>query len=73
MKIFLFFVSLALQLFGAGLFVISIVMNFELLMGPQMDALTIPIILHLIGINLIEIAGLVAYVTQENSKKASRG
>ena len=43
-------------------------MNFELLIGPQMDALTIPIILHLIGINLIEIAGLVAYVTQEKSK-----
>ena len=64
----LFLVSFALQLFGAGLFVISIVMNFELLMGPQMDALTLPIILHLIGINLIEIAGLVAYVTQEKSK-----
>jgi len=64
----LFLVSLALQLFGAGLFVISITMNFELLIGPQMDALTLPIILYLIGINLIEIAGFVAYVTQEKSK-----
>ena len=60
----LFLVSLALQLFGAGLFVIY----FELLIGPQMDALTLPIILYLIGINLIEIAGFVAYVTQEKSK-----
>ena len=64
----LFLVSLALQLIGAGLFVISIAMNFELLIGPQMDTLTLPIILYLIGINLIEISGLVAYVTQEKSK-----
>ena len=66
----LFLVSLALQLIGAGLFVISIAMNFELLIGPQMDVLTIPIIFYLIGINLIEIAGLVAYVTQEKSKES---
>ena len=64
----LFLVSLVLQLIGSGLFVISIVMNFELLIGPQMDTLTLPIILYLIGINLIEISGLVAYVTQEKSK-----
>ena len=66
----LFLVSLILQLIGAGLFVISIAMNFELLIGPQMDTLTLPIILYLIGINLIEIAGLVAYVTQEKSKES---
>ena len=33
-----------------------------------MEILTLPIILYLIGINLIEISGFVAYVTQEKSK-----
>ena len=33
-----------------------------------MDSLTLPIFLYLIGVNLIEISGLIAYSTQEMSR-----
>ena len=57
-----------LQLIGIGLFISSIVINNELLIGPQMDSLTLPIFLYLIGVNLIEISGLIAYSAQEMSR-----
>ena len=60
--------SFILQLIGIGLFISSIVINYELLIGPQMDSLTLPIFLYLIGVNLIEISGLIAYSTQEMSR-----
>ena len=40
--------SFILQLIGIGLFISSIVINNELLIGPQMDSLTLPIFLYLI-------------------------
>lgn len=60
--------SFILQLIGIGLFISSIVINKELLLGPQMDSLTLPIFLYLIGVNLIEISGLIAYYAQEMSR-----
>ena len=60
--------SFILQLIGIGLFISSIVINNELLIGPQMDSLTLPIFLYLIGVNLIEISGLIAYSAQEMSR-----
>ena len=60
--------SFILQLIGIGLFISSIVINKELLIGPQMDSLTLPIFLYLIGVNLIEISGLIAYSAQEMSR-----
>lgn len=60
--------SFILQLIGIGLFISSIVINKELLIGPQMDSLTLPIFLYLIGVNLIEISGLIAYYAQEMSR-----
>ena len=60
--------SFILQLIGIGHFISSIVINYELLIGPQMDSLTLPIFLYLIGVNLIEISGLIAYSTQEMSR-----
>ena len=60
--------SFILQLIGIGLFISSIVINNELLIGPQMDSLTLPIFLYLIGVNLIEISGLIAYSTQEMNR-----
>lgn len=60
--------SFILQLIGIGLFISSIVIKKELLIGPQMDSLTLPIFLYLIGVNLIEISGLIAYYAQEMSR-----
>lgn len=60
--------SFILQLIGIGFFISSIVMNYELMIGPQMDSLTLPIFLYIIGVNLIEISGLIAYSTQEKSR-----
>lgn len=64
----LYLCSFILQFIGIGLFISSIVMNYELMIGPQMDSLTLPIFLYLIGVNLIEISGLVAYFAQEKSR-----
>lgn len=64
----LYLSSFILQFIGIGLFISSIVMNYELMIGPQMDSLTLPIFLYLIGVNLIEIGGLVAYFAQEKSR-----
>lgn len=61
--------SFILQLIGIGLFISSIVMNYELMIGPQMDSLTLPIFLYIIGVNLIEISGLIAYSAQEKSRR----
>lgn len=64
----LYLSSFILQFIGIGLFISSIIMNYELMIGPQMDSLTLPIFLYLIGVNLIEISGLVAYFAQEKSR-----
>ena len=64
----LYLCSFILQFIGIGLFISSIIMNYELMIGPQMDSLTLPIFLYLIGVNLIEISGLVAYFAQEKSR-----
>lgn len=60
--------SFILQFIGIGLFISSIVINYELLIGSQMDSLTLPIFLYLIRVNLIEISGLIAYSAQEMSR-----
>ena len=60
--------SFILQFIGIGLFISSIVINYELLIGSQMDSLTLPIFLYLIWANLIEISGLIAYSAQEMSR-----